>query len=64
MSRAEKSKQIFNHRQEKTEVVVTVAAKLACNKDKAVAEGQQNTQQNVKAFLKVISLLIKHVSSH
>ena len=64
MSQAEKSKQIFDHRQEKTEVGVTVAANLPYNKDKAAAEGQQNAQQNAKAFLKVISLLIKNVNSH
>ena len=47
----EKSKQIFDLRQEKTEVRITVAVKLACDKDKAAAEGQQNAQQNTaKAF--------------
>ena len=47
----EKSKQIFDLRQEKTEVRITVAVKLACDKDKAAAEGQPNAQQNTaKAF--------------
>ena len=42
MSRAEKSKQIFDHRKEKTEISFTVALKLACDKDKAAVERQQN----------------------
>ena len=64
--KTKKSKQIFDHRQEKRELGITVAVKMACEKDKATAaEGQQNAQQNTaKAFLKVISLLIKNVNSH
>ena len=51
----EKSKQIFDLRQEKTEVRITVAVKLAYDKDKAAAEGQQNAQQNTaKAFWKLL----------
>ena len=53
MSRAEKSKQIFDHRKEKTEVSVTVALKLACDKDKAAVERQQNaTRIQPKLFWK------------
>ena len=51
MSRGEKSKQIFDHRKEKTEVGVMVALKLACDKDEAAVERQQNaTRIQLKLF--------------
>ena len=37
MSRAEKSKQVFDHRQKKHKDCVTVTVKLACDKDLVVA---------------------------